>query len=333
MKRYIISLACTLCLALNVNAMDYETARNQAYYLTDKMAYELNLSDAQYNDAYEINLDYFLSLNSPADIDAIYLRHRNDDLRFILHDWQWSMFLSLDYFLSPVRWLSGAWYFPIYRYYTHSFFFFDRPHIFWNYRGGHGRAHFGGRSFYDGRRSAWNGGMRGSDRGMVGRPIGCFNGRDGAFWSGTRGSGGTCRGVIIFGYNRGGNNSSVGTSRGGNSIGTSRGGSNSSVGTNRGSNSGVRSSSRTTVGTSRSTSGSSSRSSIGTSRSSSSNRSSIGTSRSSGGSSRSSVSSHSSGGSTRSSVSSHSSGGGSHSGGGSRGGGGGGSRGGGGGRR
>ena len=38
----------------------YEEARRQALFLSDKMAYELGLSDAQYQAVYEINLDYLL---------------------------------------------------------------------------------------------------------------------------------------------------------------------------------------------------------------------------------------------------------------------------------
>ena len=60
MKRYMMTLMMALTAWTAAMAMDYETAREQAYYLTDKMAYELNLNDQQYNDAYEINLDYLL---------------------------------------------------------------------------------------------------------------------------------------------------------------------------------------------------------------------------------------------------------------------------------
>ncbi len=181
MKRYIIALICALGMSFSAKAMDYETARQQAYYLTDKMAYELNLNDAQYNDAYEINLDYFLSLRSPSDVDAIYLTQRNEDLRYIFYDWQWASFMAQEYFFRPVRWMSGAWYFPIYRYYTHSYYFYHRPRIYWDYRGGHGRHHHGGHSFYSGRRPRWDGGMRGRDHGMVGHPNGGRGGRFGGF--------------------------------------------------------------------------------------------------------------------------------------------------------
>ena len=57
MKRYILTLvlACTAC--ISALAMSYEEARREAHYLTDKMAYELNLNADQYDYAYEINLD------------------------------------------------------------------------------------------------------------------------------------------------------------------------------------------------------------------------------------------------------------------------------------
>ncbi len=169
MKRYLFILAAVFGFAAGAKAMDYETARNQAYYLTDKMAYELNLSDAQYNDAYEINLDYLLALNSPSDIELAYLRHRNEDLRYILMDWQWRAFMAEEYLFNPVRWVSGAWYFPIYRHYARTHFFYSHPRIYWDYRGAHARRHYA-HSYYANRRPHWNGGLRGHSHTMIGRP-------------------------------------------------------------------------------------------------------------------------------------------------------------------
>ena len=68
MKRFIITLAMTAVAWTGMNAMSYERAREEALYLTDKMAYELNLNDQQYNDAYEINLDYLMSLADERDL-------------------------------------------------------------------------------------------------------------------------------------------------------------------------------------------------------------------------------------------------------------------------
>ena len=57
MKKLFFALMMMLAASVSANAMSYEQARNEALFLTDKMAYELNLTDEQYEDAYEINLD------------------------------------------------------------------------------------------------------------------------------------------------------------------------------------------------------------------------------------------------------------------------------------
>ena len=169
MKRYMMTLVA-LFAWMGISAMDYETARERAYYLTDKMAYELNLNDQQYNDAYEINLDYLLSINTEADLaDARYLAYRNDDLRHILYDWQWMAFAAVDYLFRPLWWLNGGWYFPVYNYYAHGYYFYHHPRIYWDYRGGHGRFYFSG-GFYHDRRPMWHGGLRGMNRTMIGHP-------------------------------------------------------------------------------------------------------------------------------------------------------------------
>ncbi|MBP5381630.1 MAG: hypothetical protein J6Y39_07895 [Bacteroidaceae bacterium] len=163
MTRKLMTLTIALLAWTGMNAMDYETARERAYYLTDKMAYELNLNDQQYNDAYEINLDYLLSLSNETDIDGMYLTYRNEDLRHILYDWQWATFAAADYFYRPVWWYNGGWYFPIFNYYARGHFYYHRPAIFWDYRGGHGRIHFAAGYYHD-RRPAWRGGFRGMHR-------------------------------------------------------------------------------------------------------------------------------------------------------------------------
>ena len=160
MKRIIISLLLVMATCLSTFAMSYERAREEALYLTDKMAYELNLNDQQYNDAYEINLDYFLSLESEADLYADYLSYRLSDLRHILYDWQYNLLLAADYFIRPVYWRSGGWYFPIYSHYSVGHFYYSYPTVYYSYRGGHGRLHYHS-GFYSSRRPVWNGGFRG----------------------------------------------------------------------------------------------------------------------------------------------------------------------------
>ena len=180
MKKIILSLMFSVAAFLGANAMSFERAQAEALYLTDKMAYELNLNDQQYNDAYEINLDYFLSIGSPSDLYGSYYRYRLNDLRCILYDWQYTLLTAADYFLRPIVWRAGGWFFPVYAHYNRGFFYYSYPSIWATYRGGHGRYyHHAG--FYGNRRPVWNGGMRGHDMhrpspGMGGR----VGGRPGA---------------------------------------------------------------------------------------------------------------------------------------------------------
>ena len=52
MKKLLITLLTLLAFAYQAKAMSFEQARQQALFLTDKMAYELNLTDDQYEAAY-----------------------------------------------------------------------------------------------------------------------------------------------------------------------------------------------------------------------------------------------------------------------------------------
>ncbi len=163
-----MTLLAVVLTTLTLKAMPYEMAREEAMYLTDKMAYELNLNQRQYEYAYEINLDYLMSLNRAEDAYGPYLYYRNEDLRHILYDWQWSLLGTLDYFLRPVAWRYGRWYYPVYTYYARNYYFYSRPSVYHNYRGGHGR-NFHDRGYYTTLRPRWDGGFRGNDRGHVGR--------------------------------------------------------------------------------------------------------------------------------------------------------------------
>ena len=90
MKKFIIALVAMFMMTFtSASAMSYEQARQQALFLTDKMAYELNLTDDQYEAAYEINLDYLMGVDTYDDLYGIYWRQRNLDLSYILLDWQY----------------------------------------------------------------------------------------------------------------------------------------------------------------------------------------------------------------------------------------------------
>ena len=142
-----VTMTCT-----TASAMSYEQARQQALFLTDKMAYELNLTDDQYEAAYEVNLDYLMGVNTYDDLYGIYWRQRNMDLSYILLDWQYQAYLNATYFYRPLYWNSGYFHFGIYaRYPRRDYFFFGRPHFYASYRGAHCWRMNGGRSWYHGR--------------------------------------------------------------------------------------------------------------------------------------------------------------------------------------
>ena len=154
MKKMIIAMVTLLTMSVTTaNAMSYEQARNEALFLTDKMAYELNLTDEQYEAAYEINLDYLMGVTSQADVFGTYWERRNLDLSYILLDWQWRAFLNATYFYRPLYWDAGYWHFGIYaRYPRRDYFYFGRPAFYATYRGAHAWHRIGGHGFYHGRR-------------------------------------------------------------------------------------------------------------------------------------------------------------------------------------
>ena len=152
MKKMLFTLVSMLTIAVSANAMSYEQARNEALFLTDKMAYELNLTDAQYEAAYEINLDYLMGVTSYNNVYGPYWERRNLDLSYILYQWQWDLYRAASYFYRPLYWDAGRWHFGIYIHYPRrDYFYFGRPHFYATYRGGHSWRHNGGRSWYEGR--------------------------------------------------------------------------------------------------------------------------------------------------------------------------------------
>ena len=164
MKKMMFTLMAFLTIAVNASAMSYEQAREEALFLTDKMAYELNLTDAQYEAAYEINLDYLMGVTSEYDVFGPYWERRNLDLSYILFSWQWDLYRAAHYFYRPLFWERGYWHFGIYARYPHrDYFYFGRPHFYNTYRGGHSWRMNNGRSFYEGRRDFYRPGHMNRD--------------------------------------------------------------------------------------------------------------------------------------------------------------------------
>lgn len=220
-------------------AMSYSQAREQALFLTDKMAYELNLTDDQYEAAYEINLDYLLSVNSDDELYGDYWRWRNIDFSYVLLDWQYRMFCEAAYFYRPLYFSAGVWHFAIYTRYPHrDYFYFHRPTVYVSYRGGHSWRQNNGSSWYNGRTF---GSRRGGDA-----HFGMRDGfKRGDYGRGNRQSFGSRRDNSGSGFGSR-SSSGFGSSRSSSGFGSSR--SSSGFGSSRGSGFGSReSSTRTTV--------------------------------------------------------------------------------------
>ena len=150
MKKMFFALMM-LATTISAKAMSYEQARNEALFLTDKMAYELNLTEEQYEAAYEINLDYLMGVTGRADVFGTYWERRNLDMSYILYDWQWNAFVAATYFYRPLYWEAGYWHFGIYLRYPHrDYFYFGYPHFYVTYRGAHAWHRYGGHGYYHG---------------------------------------------------------------------------------------------------------------------------------------------------------------------------------------
>ena len=121
MKKMMI-LAVMMVMTISANAMSYNAAKHEALFLSDKMAYELNLTAAQYEAVYEINLDYLMSLNGHGDVFGIW--------------WDFDKYVTLNHFYRPVAWEAGGWTFAVYSHYGRGHFFNAHPKVFVTYRGG-----------------------------------------------------------------------------------------------------------------------------------------------------------------------------------------------------
>lgn len=131
------------------SGMRYDDARRQALFLSDKMAYELGLTDAQYEAIYEINLDYLLNMRGENSVYGNYWARRNSDIFYVLNASQYNYFVNMDYFYRPVYWYDNTYVFSIYnRYDNPRCFYRPRPVYYDSYRGG---RNLGEQSYYAGR--------------------------------------------------------------------------------------------------------------------------------------------------------------------------------------
>ncbi|MGP1424247.1 MAG: hypothetical protein ACTTKM_09935 [Prevotella fusca] len=129
--------------------LGYEEARQEALFLSDKMAYELGLSDAQYEAVYEINLDYLLNMQGERSLYGDYWARRNSDMFYVLNARQYNYYISEDYFYRPVYWYNNSYAYRVYnRYADRSYYYRSRPADYHTYRGGRNRY---SESYYAGR--------------------------------------------------------------------------------------------------------------------------------------------------------------------------------------
>ena len=133
-------MAILMAMTITANAMSYKEAKKEALYLSDKMAYELNLTDAQYDAVYEINLDYMMSVNGRNDVYGAWWNRRNADLQYVLTAYQYNKYIGLSYFYRPLSWNRGAWTFNVYTHYSNkSHFFMGHPKGYVSYKGGNNK--------------------------------------------------------------------------------------------------------------------------------------------------------------------------------------------------
>ena len=132
------TLAMMMVITFSANAMNYKTAKNEALFLSDKMAYELKLTNAQYDAVYEINLDYLMGVNGRNDAYGSGWNRRNTDLKYVLTAYQYEKYLKLSYFYRPLTWNNGSWRYNVYSHYSdRNHFYKDRPNNYASYKGGH----------------------------------------------------------------------------------------------------------------------------------------------------------------------------------------------------
>lgn len=136
-------------------AMSHSTIRNNARFLSDRMAYELDLTPMQYDDIYEINYDFLYAINRiMPDVvfgygDAIrhyydLLDYRNDDIRYVLTMRQYQKFIMTEHFYRPIYSTGKDWMLRVHTIYNnHTFFYFDAPSVFKHYKGGHSHHAYG----------------------------------------------------------------------------------------------------------------------------------------------------------------------------------------------
>lgn len=151
-RTYLIGLMMLIGTSAFAQPMNYNAMRNNARFLTDRMAYTLGITSLDLiDDLYRINFDYIYSINDY--LDDIALGYRYDDymsicaerdfaLRMLLGDLLWNRIVGYDYFYRPILFENHRWRFHIYAYdYNIHHYYCHIPTHFNHYHGGHYITH------------------------------------------------------------------------------------------------------------------------------------------------------------------------------------------------
>lgn len=137
-------------LTANAQCMSITAVRNNARFLTDRMAYTLGISDPfLIDEIYRINYDYIWGVNSY--LDDVAMGYYYDDyisvcsardiaLRTLLGNVVWNRVIGYSYFYRPIVFANRCWHFSIYDYDRHGrgHFFLSVPRPYnRGYEGGH----------------------------------------------------------------------------------------------------------------------------------------------------------------------------------------------------
>lgn len=128
--------------------------RTNARFLSDRMAYELGLSERQYSDVYEVNYDFIYNISrimpdvlagysDAIDMYYTFLDYRNADIACILTHAQFLKYEARECFYRPVYTSNSRWIFRVYTVYTNrTHYYYNRPLVYLSYCGAHSRQHY-----------------------------------------------------------------------------------------------------------------------------------------------------------------------------------------------
>lgn len=147
MKRIVMILLAISLIGTTAMAASDKEIRNEARFLADKIAYELDLDKNQLADAFDINYDFLVRvypiLDKLAENDDNAIREyyrllaiRNGDLRWIMPQDKFLKLLDVEYLYRPFCTEGGKWFNRVYTKYTNTKKFYEgKPKTMSKYKG------------------------------------------------------------------------------------------------------------------------------------------------------------------------------------------------------